>query len=67
MELNKPLMVVIKPQSQTVLLKQVAFPELLPKPVDFMSLSRKLWGFGVGFCACCSFGFFLSSEIFSKT
>lgn len=39
MELAKPLIIVVKPQSQTVVLKQIAFPEFLPKPIDFIMVT----------------------------
>lgn len=35
---SKPLIIVVKPQSQTVVLKQIAFPESLPKLIDGHSL-----------------------------
>lgn len=34
-ELAKLLIIVVKPWSQTVVLKQIAFSEFLPKPTDF--------------------------------
>ena len=39
-ELAKPLIIVVKPQSQTVVLKQIAFPEFVPKPIDFIMVIR---------------------------
>lgn len=39
-ELSKPLVTVVKPQSQTGALKQMAFPEFLPKPIDFIVVTH---------------------------
>ena len=40
LELAKPLIIVVKPQSQAVVLKQIAFPEFLPKPIDFVVVTQ---------------------------